>query len=90
MQDKSIKISSVPVSWLVSLLLRIFQCEQLEGEMVGYLQLQRSHLHRAMDVLHTYATIISQVSGADRPIVVGQIDNIYIQLKLYSLVNFFL
>lgn len=60
----------------------MFQCEQLEGEMVGYLQLQRSHLHRAMDVLHTYATIISQVSGADRPIVVGQIDNIYIQLKL--------
>lgn len=38
----------------------VSQCEQLEGEMVGYLQLQRSHLHRAMDVLHTYATIISQ------------------------------
>ena len=37
------------------------QCEQLEGEMVSYLQLQRSQLHRAMDVLHTYATIISQV-----------------------------
>lgn len=60
----------------------MFQCEQLEGEMVGYLQLQRSHLHRAMDVLHTYATIISQVSGAGRPIVVGQIDNRYIQLRL--------
>lgn len=64
----------------------MFQCEQLEGEMVGYLQLQRSHLHRAMDVLHTYATIISQVSGADRPIVVY----IYTAETLYSLVNFFL
>ncbi|XP_048758488.2 serine/threonine-protein kinase SMG1-like [Ostrea edulis] len=38
----------------------VSQCEQLEAEMVSYLQLQRSHLHRAMDVLHTYATIISQ------------------------------
>lgn len=45
--------------------------------MVGYLQLQRSHLHRAMDVLHTYATIISQVSGAGRPLVEGQIDKIH-------------
>ncbi|XP_062590366.1 serine/threonine-protein kinase SMG1-like isoform X1 [Saccostrea cucullata] len=38
----------------------VSQCEQLEAEMVSYLQLQRSHLHRAMDVLHTYATVISQ------------------------------
>lgn len=53
----------------------MFQCEQLEGEMVGYLQLQRSHLHRAMDVLHTYATIISQVSGAGQPLVEGHNDN---------------
>ena len=44
-------------------LVYFFQCEQLEGEMVSYLQLQRSQLHRAMDVLHTYATIISQVNN---------------------------
>lgn len=79
------------MSWLMSLLLRIFQCEQLEGEMVGYLQLQRSHLHRAMDVLHTYATIISQVSGAGHPMKrVRLITDIYTAETLYSLVNFFL
>ena len=44
-------------------LVHFSQCEQLEGEMVSYLQLQRSQLHRAMDVLHTYATIISQVNS---------------------------
>lgn len=49
--------------------------------MVGYLQLQRSHLHRAMDVLHTYATIISQVSGAGRSLVEGQNDIIHIQWR---------
>lgn len=57
MPDKSVKFCACIMVYT------LFQCEQLEGEMVGYLQLQRSHLHRAMDVLHTYATIISQVSG---------------------------
>lgn len=81
MPDKSIKISSLPVEWFIHLLLCMFQCEQLEGEMVGYLQLQRSHLHRAMDVLHTYATIISQVSGAGNPLVEGQTGIIHIQWR---------
>ncbi|OWF37806.1 serine/threonine-protein kinase SMG1-like [Mizuhopecten yessoensis] len=38
----------------------VLQCEQLETEMTGYMQLQRSNLHHAIDVLHTYATIVSQ------------------------------
>lgn len=38
----------------------VLQCEQLETEMTGYMQLQRSNLHHAVDVLHTYATIVSQ------------------------------
>ncbi|KAJ8319497.1 hypothetical protein KUTeg_004588 [Tegillarca granosa] len=38
----------------------VAQCEQLEEEMISLMQLQRSNLHHAIDVLHTYATIISQ------------------------------
>ncbi|KAK3583612.1 hypothetical protein CHS0354_039435 [Potamilus streckersoni] len=38
----------------------ISQCEQVEEEMATSLQLQRSSLRRAIDVIHTYATIVSQ------------------------------
>lgn len=57
--------------------------------MVGYLQLQRSHLHRAMDVLHTYATIISQVSSSGRTLKRVRMI-IYTAWTLYSHVNLFL
>ena len=33
--------------------------------MSSYLTLQRSNLHHAIEVLHTYATIVSQVSITD-------------------------
>ncbi|XP_052059400.1 serine/threonine-protein kinase SMG1-like isoform X1 [Mytilus californianus] len=36
------------------------QCEQLEAEMSSHLTVQRSNLHHAIDVLHTYAAIVSQ------------------------------
>ncbi|WAQ96320.1 SMG1-like protein [Mya arenaria] len=36
------------------------QCEQVESELTGHLQLQRTNLTRVIDVLHTYATIVAQ------------------------------
>ena len=49
----------------ISMICILFQCEQLEAEMSSYLTLQRSNLHHAIEVLHTYGTIVSQVSITD-------------------------
>ena len=38
------------------------QCEQVEAEMATNLQIQRANLHRLIDVLHTYSTIVAQVT----------------------------
>ncbi len=38
-----------------------FQCEQVEGELARVLHQRRSVLHTCLDVLHTYATIVTQV-----------------------------
>ena len=41
----------------------MFQCEQVEAELATNLQLQRANLHRLIDILHTYSTIVAQVRG---------------------------
>ncbi|KAL4241086.1 Serine/threonine-protein kinase smg1 [Mactra antiquata] len=38
----------------------IQQCEQVENELTSNLQIQRGNLHRVIDILHSYGTIVSQ------------------------------
>ena len=38
----------------------VLQCEEVETQLTSTLQIQRNNLHRVIDVLHTYGTIVSQ------------------------------